>query len=162
MNRSARAGFWRLLLNVLAGLMLTAPALPLFAVGTAIIVYVNPSPVALDREPAGDAPKVPAPAPKVSGPAALARGLAVGLVGWLVLGLVAASLGSVDRANRGVYHALNARLSMLDIERQSVERGLDQRSSMGESSGVPSAGSALKEVELHVTDLKRELRGDTN
>lgn len=173
-------------LNLVIGLIVTAPALPLLAIGTMVIIYVSPTPtpppsarrppdqarVAADQseavKPGAERPvsavpeaaksgvEAAPPASVPSGRAVIARGVLAGALGWLVLGVVAAFLGTVDRANRGVYRALVTRLDSLEIERKSAEQA--QVASRATDADALARRTSFEEVDRHVEDLSRDLR----
>ena len=154
-----------------AGLMIAAPALPLAATGTSIMLYVSPSatmsrpaepPVADATKPATDATKPAAqaapPAPVPAGRIVLLRGLAVGMAVWVVLGIVGGLLATVDRANRSVYRELRTRMDALDIDAQSLAH---RATTDTEGSAASPDVRAAEELRRHVDNLRRELGGST-
>jgi len=126
--------------------MVTTPVLPLITIAATIFFYISPSSTppnsARGTELSREAPRpsvsaepdaakadsqAAPPASTQSARAILTRGALAGVVGWLLVGAVAASLNTVDRANRGVYRELGTRLASLEMEHKSAVHARETR-----------------------------------
>lgn len=126
--------------RLLGGLVATIPALPLFAIVATVTVYVSTAGTTNNT---------------------LVYGAGTAIVGWLVVGGVAASFDSVARANPGVYGELLARVEALDIDVQAATARLDIGSTrMSTMASLPESDSyeraALTELKEHVRALTRD------
>jgi hypothetical protein len=119
-----------------------------------------PAPPAEPAQPAAPAAVAPAAPAAPPGRVVLARGLLAGAVGWLALGIVAAYLSSVERANRSVYRALRTRMESLDIESKGTGPEPSTITTPPQVARTPTVPAAETTREGDVRDTKPSREGD--
>lgn len=120
--------------RLMAGLLATLPALPIFAIVATVTFYVSTAGTPNNT---------------------LLYGLLVAIAAWLIVGSVAATFNSAPRANPGVYSELVARRHALEIDLESGRTRLDVLPTGTGTGGSASQADAyerasLIELERHV------------